>query len=437
MHAFIGATLLTRNEAQPQSKAFELYDTRLRGFTLRIQPSGSRSYYARFERNRRVVIGKVDTLSPEEARVRCQKILGNVAHGVHPLHGIQGTDGMTLGMFIADTYTTWVNASRPRTASNTLEKLYRLFRTWYAEPLTTITVERIESWKATRLNGGRSPATVLRDLFTLSSVLRRAVKAGELSENPVRRIDKPRIDRRGKVRFLDQAEELRLRTAMNARDEELQNLRTSGNARRQYRHEKLLPQLTHFGDHLTPAVLLSMNTGLRRGEVLKLRWTSIDFNRRLLTVEGPNAKNRQTRHVPLNEEAINTLRQWQQQSGTGARVFDVVTGFKKGWGKLLRRARITRFRWHDLRHHFASNLVQHGVPLNTVRDLLGHSTAQMSLRYAHLAPDQRRAAVAKLNEKPILALTLRLPWEGMPPLWRYPIDFMVEREGLEPSTPAL
>ena len=437
MHAFIGTTLLTSKETQPQPKPFELYDTRLRGFTLRIQPSGSRSYYARFERNRRIVIGRVDTLSPEEARVRCQKILGNIAHGVHPLHGIQGTDGMTLGTFIADTYTTWVNASHPRTAANTLEKLYRLFRTWYAEPLTTITVERIESWKARRLNEGRSPTTVLRDLFTLSSVLRRAVKAGELTDNPVRRVDRPRIDRRGKVRFLDHAEEARLRKAMKARDEEMQRLRTTGNARRQYRHEKLLPQLPHFGDHLTPAVLLSMNTGLRRGELLKLRWKSIDFSRRLLTVEGPTAKSRQTRHVPLNEEAINTLRQWQQQSGTGARVFDVATGFQKGWAKLLKRARITHFRWHDLRHHFASSLVQHGVPLNTVRDLLGHSSVQMSLRYAHLAPDQRRVAVAKLNEKPILALTLRLPWEGMPPPWRYPIDFMVEREGLEPSTPAL
>src|SRR6266480_5549147 len=107
-----------------------------------------------------------------------------------------------LGCFIADTYTTWVNVSRPRTAADTLEKLYRHFRTWYPEPLTAITVERIEAWKARRLNEGRSPSTVLRDLFTLSSVLRRAVKAGELTENPVRRVDKPRVDRRGKVRFL-------------------------------------------------------------------------------------------------------------------------------------------------------------------------------------------------------------------------------------------
>jgi site-specific recombinase XerD len=91
----------------------------------------------------------------------------------------------------------------PRTAANTLEKIHRHFRIWYPEPLTAITVERIESWKARRLSEGRSPSTVLRDLFTLSSVLRRAVKAGELSDNPIRRVDKPRIDRRGKVRFLD------------------------------------------------------------------------------------------------------------------------------------------------------------------------------------------------------------------------------------------
>jgi hypothetical protein len=107
-----------------------------------------------------------------------------VAHGRRPLHGLGGTDGITLGMFIADTYTTWVKAGRPRTATDTLEKLYRHFRTWYPEPLTAITVKRVEAWKARRLNEGRSSSTVLRDLFTLSSVFRRAVKAGELAENP-------------------------------------------------------------------------------------------------------------------------------------------------------------------------------------------------------------------------------------------------------------
>lgn len=308
---------------------------------------------------------------------------------------------------------------RPRTAADTLEKLCRHFRSWYAEPLTAITVERVEAWKARRLNEGRSPSTVLRDLFTLSSVLRRAVKAGELRENPVRRVDKPRIDRRGKVRFLDQAEESRLRDALKARDEEMRNRRTRANCRRQTQHGRVLPPLTHFGDHLSPAVLLSMNTGLRRGETLKLRWGSVDFNCRLLTVEGRNAKSRQTRHVPLNEEALSVLRRRREQSGTGVRVFDVVTAFQAAWEKILKRAGIINFRWHDLRHHFASRLVQHGVPLNTVRDLLSHSTVDMSLRYAHLAPDQRREAVARLNERPLLSLTMRLGWEGSPAMNGY------------------
>jgi integrase len=92
----------------------------------------------------------------------------------------------------------------------------------------------------------------------------------------------------------------------------------------------------------------------------------------------------------------------------GSRVFQISTGFKTAWGHILKRPKIASFRWHDLRHHFASRLVQRGVPLNTVRDLLGHSSVAILLRYAHLAPDQRREAVA-ISQKPILALTLRLP----------------------------
>ena len=330
-----------------------------------------------------------------------------VAHGRHPMHGLGG-DGLTLGQFIAETYEPWVKANRPRTAANTLDKLKRHFGTWFAEPLSTITVERIESWKIRRVNAGRVATTVMRDIFTLSSVLRRAVRLGKLADNPVRWVDKPRIDRRPKIRFLDEQEESRLRTALNARDAEMREARGSANAWRQERQYELLAPRLYFGDHLSPAVLLSMNTGLRRGELLALRWDSIDFGRRILTVEGGTSKSRQTRHVALNDEAMGALNRWREQTNGGRRIFEVSTGFKTAWAKLLKRAKITKFRWHDLRHHFASRLVQAGVPLNTVRDLLGHSSVAMSLPYAHLAPDQRREAGAKLNVTPLLALTLRL-----------------------------
>jgi site-specific recombinase XerD len=90
------------------------------------------------------------------------------------------------------------------------------------------------------------------------------------------------------------------------------------------------------------------------------------------------------------------LERWKEQAPDSERVFPIDTGFKSAWAPLLVRANITSFRWHDLRHHFASRLVQAGVPLNTVRELLGHGSMAMTLRYAHLAPDQKADAVAKL-----------------------------------------
>jgi integrase len=121
-----------------------------------------------------------------------------------------------------------------------------------------------------------------------------------------------------------------------------------------------------------------------------------DFSGRLLTINGGSAINGNTRHLPLNADAATTLRSWRAQSKDLNKVFPVTTSFNTAWGSILTKAKITKLRWHDLRHHFAGRLVQGGVPLNTVRDLLGHGSLAMTLRYAHLAPDQKREAVEML-----------------------------------------
>jgi len=92
------------------------------------------------------------------------------------------------------------------------------------------------------------------------------------------------------------------------------------------------------------------------------------------------------------------LSDWQKLSGNIGYVFkdnnqQRILGFRYDWAALLEDANITDFRFHDLRHHFASKLVMASVDLNTVRELLGHSDLKMTLRYAHLAPEHKAAAV--------------------------------------------
>lgn len=396
MRAIIGAKLLASKAAQPAAKPFEIYDSRLPGFTLRVQPSGVRSYYVRMGRSGRVALGKVGELTPDEARERCQKALGNVAHGRSPLEGIDGAQGETLGDFVEQTYAPWVRAHRPLTAGKTLDRVKLHFSKWYGQPLTAITLSDVENWRTKRVTEGTEPSTVRRDLDSLSSVLTRAMKLKKITENVCRQIERPKMDRSPKVRYLSPEEESRLREALIKRDAEMQAARESANRWRRARKHEALPTLPYYGDHLSPAVLVSLNTGIRRGELLKLRWSAVDLKAKQVTIEGPTTKNWQTRHIPLNAEVLEVLKHWKEQAPDSERVFPIATGFKSAWAPLLTRAKITSFRWHDLRHHFASRLVQAGVPLNTVRELLGHGSLAMTLRYAHLAPDQKREAVAKL-----------------------------------------
>jgi integrase len=218
-----------------------------------------------------------------------------------------------------------------------------------------------------------------------------------LESNPFADLQLRPVESRRVVRFLNQAEERKLRKALADRDAAMIAARESGNGWRIARGKALLPAIhaDGYGDHLTPLVLLAMNTGLRRGELLSLRWSDINLDARLLTVRAETAKSGKQRHIPLNAEATKVLRTWAGRS-EGDCVFGV-SDVKTAWVALVRAAGLENFRFHDLRHHFASKLVMAGVDLNTVRELLGHSDIKMTLRYSHLAPDHLAAAVAKIS----------------------------------------
>lgn len=123
----------------------------------------------------------------------------------------------------------------------------------------------------------------------------------------------------------------------------------------------------------------------------------------MVTVRGEDAKTGQTRHVPLNSEAATVATTWRPSSyEPDACVFPSseewtpLAYIRKAWTGVLDAALVKAFRFHDLRHTFASNLVMAGVDLNTVRELLGHKSITMTLRYAHLAPQHKAAAVELL-----------------------------------------
>ena len=309
----------------------------------------------------------------------------------------------SLDVFLTDRYAPWARVEL-KGGRKYVERIQVVFAGMLDTPLTDINAALIDTWWRDRLTTktaqtGNPPtkATAARDLACLRSALTKAVDWGLLERNPLIGLRQKSVQSRKVIRYLSPDEEARLRAALQRRDGYMVAARASGNHWRAIRDEPLYPDLPvgSYGDHLTPVVLLAMNTGLRRGELLSLTWADLDLDARMLTIRAENAKSGRQRHVPLNSEAHAVLAQWSTQTGRVGRVFDV-SDVKTAWGGLLESACIAGFRFHDLRHHFASKLVRAGVDLNTVRELLGHADITMTLRYSHLSPDGLAAAVAKL-----------------------------------------
>jgi integrase len=145
---------------------------------------------------------------------------------------------------------------------------------------------------------------------------------------------------------------------------------------------------------------LALNTGMRRGEQFFLEWKNVDMERGILTVRGKTGQ----RHVVANSSAVAALRELWKATGERQFVSPGNDGKKKRdsrrWlEKAAKDAGVTDFHWHDLRHTFASRLVMNGVDIRTVQELLGHKSIVMTMKYAHLAPDHRQAAVEKMNPR--------------------------------------
>ena len=261
---------------------------------------------------------------------------------------------------------------RPKThyaISSVVSLVVRQFGEKLASQIDQATVE---GYKRQRLESGRKASTVLIDLTTLQAIFHWGIEQGTITVNPVAKVRFPRENTRH-IRFLSDEEEARLLMACNAT--------------------------------LRPVVQVALNTGLRKKELLGLHWKDIDLDRQVVTVQEMNAKSGLARDVPLNRATWSLLAMLSPDdispetsvflNRAGKPYVQIDTPYRAAVAK----AGVKNFRFHDLRHTFASRLVMRGVSLTAVRELLGYQDYAMTLRYAHLADEHKRDAVEMLSRK--------------------------------------
>jgi len=233
-------------------------------------------------------------------------------------------------------------------------------------------VDKAGKPKITSTNRTRAPATVNRMKAALSALFKFAVAEGYIADNPARKVPN-RKENNERIRYLGDEH--------HAPDERERLLA----ACKQSEWPKL---------HLL--VVLAITTGARRGELLGLKWTDIDFQRRTATLH--DTKNGDSRVLPLPTPAISELMKFRKTSGLifpGLRKPQRPFDPHKVWNKALEEAGISDFRFHDLRHSAASYLVMAGATLHECAEVLGHRSIQTTKRYAHLSTEHK----AKLTER--------------------------------------
>jgi integrase len=376
-------------------KPYEVRAAKPIGLLLRVQPTGRRTYYVEIGRGRRVKIGQAPTFTLAQATERANAILRDPA-----AYAARKAASGTLQEYIEDHYSDHALA-KLKGGARSVQRVKSVWKPLLMKRLGDITATDVDKLRNKRILSGVSPATVNRDVAALSGIFTHWLDHGGGKTHPLTGLAPLEVPDDEKIRYLTADEARRLREALAQRDQLAAAERASANEWRAARGYDLLPSIQGYSDHITPMVLLSLNTGIRQGELFSLAWEQIDLQQRTLTVLASHAKGGATRTIPLNAEALAVLSTIKPERPAGLVFKSPVTGgrfnnVKKAWAQIVQTAGIPGLRWHDLRHDFASKLVMRGVPLYTVQKLMGHANSRMTQRYAKLAPDTLAQAVAVL-----------------------------------------
>ncbi len=365
---------------KPSDRDIFEWDDELRGFAIRVKPSGVRSYVVQYRnqhgRSRRLTIGTHGRLTAEQARAEAQQLLSLVARGGDPAEDRKAfREAPTMAEF-AERYMT--DYAPYKKKPGTLETDRINLRCHVLPALGSLTMAAITKTDVTHLHQSMksTPGAANRTIQLVSHMMNVAEKWGLRPDgsNPCRHVEKFKEKKR--ERYLSASELASLGDVLK----EAERTKTE------------LPSAI-------AAIRLLIFTGCRRGEILTLRWEHVDFENACLRL--PDSKTG-ARVIHLNAPALEILNTIARQDGNphvivGAKPGTHLVNLKKPWHRIREAAGIEDVRLHDLRHSFASVAVGLGEGLPIVGKLLGHTQPQTTQRYAHLAADPVRTATERIG----------------------------------------
>jgi integrase len=376
---------------RPAAQRFTTWDTDVSGFGLRLTPSGERVYVLKYRlarEQRWLTIGRHGSpWTPDGARKEAIRLLGEIARGMDPAEKRNAARAAVSFGELCDDYLregiahkkpSTIRADRGRINAHLKPLLGRK----HAIAINRADIERLLSdVKAGKTSAPtpirRGPGSIVRGgsgvaaqcVALASTILQFAVDRGIRPDNPARGVKKPPV--RKLQRFLSEAELGKLADALN------REIEAEGNP---------FP---------VAAIRLLALLGARRSEIIQLRWRNVDIDRRLLSLD--DSKTRE-KIIHLSPPAIDILTNLPRVSGNefviaGGKAGRPYVGLDKVWGRIRLSAGLPDVRLHDLRHTYASIGAGASFGLPIIGKLLGHTQAQTTARYSHLAADPLQKAV--------------------------------------------